>query len=122
MRKILTTIALVSMSTQVSAATLDGGYSTHKEGCAWRINQDKYPKAFEEIAYISKDGIVGWEWGCDFLSTTTNKYGASVHVASCSIEGTSWPDVVLVEKGSDGYHAITKDRMEDPMEFPFKCE
>lgn len=122
MKKILSTLAMVAMATQVSAATLDGVYSTHKEGCAWRKNQDQYPKDFEDIAYLSKDGIMGWEWGCEFATTHENRYGASVHVSTCGMEGTSWPDVVLVEQAAEGYHVITKDRTEDPIEFPFKCE
>lgn len=122
MRNVLAAIALVAMSSNVMAATIDGVYSTHKEGCAWRKNQDQYPKDFEDIAYLSKDGIMGWEWGCDFVTSHENRYGASVHVSTCGMEGTSWPDVVMVEKVAEGFNAITKDRTETPIEFPFKCE
>jgi hypothetical protein len=105
------------------AADVSGTWSTHKEGCAWRKSPDNYPKDFEEIAYLDSKGILGYEWGCDFLVSGKNKWGQSVHVSACAMEGNSWPETILVEKSSttDGYHVITKEN-EEPTEFPYKCE
>ena len=118
-------IALVAMTGQVSAATIEGVYSTHKEGCDWRmVTPDNYPDNAEEIAYLDATGVSGWEWGCEFLSGHTNKYEQTVYIASCGAEGDSWPNLMLVEKSftGDGYSVITKDETNSTLEFPFKCE
>lgn len=121
MKKLI--IAALLIPSVAYAGGIDGVYSNLPEACEWNKNQtDVYPESFELITYLSKDGINGWEWGCDFLSSY-EKNGIQVYVAACSVEGTPWPDLVMVEKLDNGYSVTMGNNMsETPMEFTTKCE
>lgn len=96
MKMVATALVFASLLSQANAETIVGTWST-LEGCN-RLEQMKTdPDAawegnFVEISYLSKNGILGYEWGCDFLDTDTNDYGLNVHVSACSAESESWPN------------------------------
>lgn len=111
------------------AGQIDGTWST-QEGCTRLERMKTDPDAawegnFVEISYLSDKGILGYEWGCDFLDTKTNEYGASVHVSSCSAEGDSWPELLLTKYSQDrGWTVAVTDETGKIREeyYPVRCD
>lgn len=125
MRNMMTALAIVASITP-ALADVSGVWST-QAGCDWRArgNDANFPKDFETISYLTKDGVLGWEWGCDFLSKSENSYGQTVSVASCSAEGDSWPDLILIEpNGAEGWQLVFRNNaiQVDIMDFPVQCK
>lgn len=91
---------------------LVGVWST-KEGCeiASKRNKDAshWPKDVDQMMYLTKDGIEGHEWACQFLDKKSNQYGQIVVTASCSAEGESWPELLLLEYyAPDGWRVTNR--------------
>lgn len=124
----LTAAFVILFANTVNAATIDGTWST-VDGCnrlaAMKINPDAaWDGNFEEMSYLSKSGIVGYEWGCDFLDSHTNQYGLTVHVSTCSYGADSWPDLMMT-KYSDvtGWTVVVTDAADIKEEYyPVKCD
>jgi hypothetical protein len=128
MKRLLVAILMIAISTAANAEIIDGTWSS-AEGCD-RLNRMKTnPDAawdgnFVEISYLSKKGILGYEWGCDFLDTHTNSYGVSVNVAACTAEGDSWPDLLLTKfDSSNGWVVAVTDEAGQISEeyYPVQC-
>jgi len=125
MRKIIAALML-AVSTTPALADITGVWST-AAGCEWRArgNDASYPQNFETIAYLTKDGILGWEWGCDFLSEHMDRDGQFVYIASCSAEGDSWPEIMMASPhNANGWRIINKNSVNlvDILDFPVQCE
>ena len=94
--KTLTVAMMIVISSPALAVTanaiteLEGTWST-KGGCLDRST------GFNPQIYLKPNSIEGWEWGCQFLSKLPNAHGQTVIIASCSAEGESWPDMLLLE-------------------------
>jgi hypothetical protein len=127
--KLVIAAVVIAIATSANSATIDGTWST-VDGCnrlaAMKIDPDAaWDGNFVEISYLSKKGILGYEWGCDFLDTHTNSYGVSVNVAACSAEGTSWPDLLLTKfDSSNGWVVAVTDEAGQISEeyYPVQCD
>ncbi len=99
-------LTVAMLSANVSVADEIQGVWSSAEGCERLERMKTNPDAawegnFIEISYLSKKGIVGYEWGCDFLDTKTNDYGLNVHVSSCSYGPDSWPELLMSKFNND---------------------
>lgn len=129
MKMIATVMLTVAALSQANAATVKGTWST-AEGCARFERMKTDPDAawegnFVEMSYLSAKGITGYEWGCDFLDTKTNKYGLNVHVSACSAEGDSWPELLLTRFDQlTGWTVVVKDEIGQIREeyYPVQCK
>ena len=121
--------AIVCSTTACFAENINGTWST-AEGCDRLERMKSDPDAawdgnFIEISYLTEKGILGYEWGCDFLDTKTNKYGVNVHVSSCSAEGDSWPELLLTRYDqSTGWTVVVTDETGKIREeyYPVQCD
>jgi hypothetical protein len=128
MKTLLAVVLTIATTVQANAATIDGVWST-ADGCTRLERMKTDPDAawegnFIEISYLSDKGIIGYEWGCDFLDTKTNQYGVSVHVSSCAAEGNSWPDLLLTKfDSSNGWVVAVTDEAGQISEeyYPVQC-
>jgi hypothetical protein len=101
MKTIATVVLTVLTLSQAHAETISGTWST-ADGCTRLELMKTDPDAawegdFIEISYLTKKGIAGYEWGCDFLDTKTNDYGLNVHLSACSYGPDSWPDLLMTK-------------------------
>lgn len=121
MGKVLASViaASVIMASPVAAGVLDyfdrvdGTWST-EAGCDW-LDKSKngwpsvIPKGFDQFSYLKSNSIEGYEWGCKFVHQDSDGHGGIVAVASCSAEGDSWPDLLLLQRDyKSGWRVITK--------------
>ena len=132
MRKFLPALFFV-IATPALAVTanaqkeLSGLWST-KEGCEIDAKKAKdpsyWPKNVEDMMFLTPDGIEGYEWGCQFLDKKSNKVGQTVITASCSAEGDSWPELLLLEYyAPDGWRVINRvDKNINVNIFPQECK
>jgi hypothetical protein len=109
---IMATMAPALAVTANAQKDIVGVWST-KEGCeiAGKQNKDPsyWPADIDQMMYLTKDGIEGYEWGCQFLDKKSNQYGQTVITASCSAEGESWPELLLLEYyAPDGWRVINR--------------
>lgn len=127
--KLTAAAVIILIATSANSASIDGTWST-VEGCTRleRIKTDPdaaWEGNFVEISYLSKKGILGYEWGCDFLDTHTNEYGVSVNVSACSAEGDSWPELLLTRYDqSTGWTVVVTDETGKIREeyYPVQCD
>lgn len=129
MKIVATALLFISLCSNAEAKEINGTWSTI-EGCE-RLDRMKVdPDAawegnFVEISYLTDKGILGYEWGCDFLDTKTNSYGVSVHVSSCSAEGDSWPELLLTRfDQNNGWAVVVTDETGSIREeyYPVRCK
>lgn len=129
MKLILAATIAFATAAHGQTSKIDGVWST-AEGCERLERMKTNPDAawegnFIEISYLSGKGILGYEWGCDFLDTKTNNYGVNVHVSSCSAEGDSWPELLLTKFNQDrGWTVAVTDETGKIREeyYPVLCE
>ena len=127
--KMTMAIMLIFASLSTAGAEDINGVWSNADGCNRLERMKTDPDAawdgnFVEISYLSNQGILGYEWGCDFLDTKTNNYGLNVHVSSCSAEGDSWPDLLLTKfDKSTGWTVAVTDETGSIREeyYPVQC-
>lgn len=126
--KLAIAAVVIVMATSANSATIDGTWSTI-DGCnrlaAMKINPDAaWDGNFEEMSYLSEQGILGYEWGCDFLDSHTNQYGLTVHVSTCSYGPESWPDLMMTKYSDDtGWTVVVTEADAIKEEYyPVKCD
>lgn len=124
------TFALVLLSSAAAAGQITGTWST-KEGCD-RLEKD--PSAIwagnpYSISYLTKNGVNGYEWGCEFGDASTTTDGkTTAYLSKCSQQGSNWTSFLLVEKANKGwsvtlvYNAPKDAETEDPvMIYDHRC-
>lgn len=128
MKKLLVAMLTIATSTVANAATIDGTWSII-DGCnrltAMKINPDTaWDGNFEEISYLSAQGIAGYEWGCDFLDSHSNQYGITVHVSTCSYGVDIWPDLIMTKySDATGWTVVVTESGDIKEEYyPVKCD
>lgn len=129
MKTIAAVVLTILTLSRADAETIKGTWST-ADGCDRLERMKTDPDAawegnFIEISYLSKKGIVGYEWGCDFLDTKTNDYGLNVHVSSCNYGPDSWPELLMTKfSDSTGWTVVvTEDNGEVVEEYyPVQCK
>lgn len=129
MKTIAAAVLTMLTLSQANAETINGTWST-VDGCnrLERMKTDSnaaWEGDFVEISYLTKKGIVGYEWGCDFLDTKTNEYGVSVHVSVCSAGRDSWPDLLLTRfNQTTGWTVVVTDETGNIREeyYPMRCK
>lgn len=103
---------LLSFSVQAVAADQITGVWSTKSGCDRLEAIKKDSKAawqgnFMEDSYLSKDGLDGYEWQCRFLHGYTGPNEEIVQVSSCTVEGDSWPDLIMLQSLDETGWAVT---------------
>ena len=132
MRKFLSALIIFTATPALAVTAnapkeLSGVWST-KDGCMVDVKRAKdpnyWPKNFEDMMFLTPDGIEGYEWSCQFLDKKPNKLGQTVITASCSAEGDSWPELLLLEYyAPDGWRVINRvDKNINVNIFPQECK
>lgn len=125
MATVLTALAIANPA--LASENLAGTWST-KDGCERLNMMSTDPEAawkgnFEDISYLSPDGIRGYEWGCEFLDAKEDSDGNRVIVSSCSMEGDSWPELIMVQGNGNGWSVVVrgKDGEIASTDYPVRC-
>lgn len=120
-------IAISSPALADNTVTEPVGTWSTKGGCQDRelTKLEEYPDGFDQQLYLTANGVEGWEWGCQFLSKLPNSYGQTVIIASCSAEGESWPEMIMLEYYAPDEWMLTgksTDGTNNTIAFTEQCE
>ena len=127
MKKILSATILATMlsSTVVHAqAAIEGVWST-QEGCdVLNYKGNEVPKNFDVVSFLTNNDVSGHEWICEFTQKNHTKYGSTIAISACAMEGDEWPELIMITPRDTGWNLIVnKGNGNEPnvLEFPVQC-
>lgn len=128
MRGLIAALLIITVPVAAHAQSKIEGVWATAEACRALLDvqsgKDSFPRGFDSFSYLRDAGMSGWEWGCDFMSRSTNDYGQTVTTAICGGEGESWPALFVYqydEQSGWTVIGVPDDNHDNINAFPVKC-